>query len=484
MNLTASRLKRGKACFELNSIYTYKHAFDYRGTDLIEIYEANKNLRTGGSFIIEMPYRGKRISVVCCEALWRIQIDGVNISVFDSSNRKIHEEKGDPLDFMRYMGKLFKSRLEGLDEIAQSIFTLISYDAVRQFEKKKLNNKTIVKKVPDFWAIIPKNIIIINHDTGEGALYLNYYRSGFEVENIEAAIDRYLAGYLNNKPRPVMRKKLMGGTSDPVFSFTEDEFCRAVEKAKEYIKSGDIFQVVLSVECAVKTQYTAEEIFRNMLHVNRGTTNYLVQSEDFSVIGASPEILVKKEEDQCTIKPLAGTMLYNGIKDIEKERELLGSEKDCAEHRMLVDLARNDLGRVCRYDTVKPRKLMEIEYYYNVMHIVSEIKGIIEAGKDCYDLLKAAFPAGTMAGAPKIRAMEIIEELENTIRGFYSGGIGFFTSTGNLYTYIVIRSLTLMENIAYARAGAGIVYDSVPGDEYKECLNKLKNALRALTEEG
>ncbi|MHB8062819.1 MAG: anthranilate synthase component I family protein [Ruminiclostridium sp.] len=484
MSLTASRIGMKKALLGLDNIYTYKQAFDCKGIDLIDIYEKNKKIQTGGSFIIEMPYREDRISIICCEALCSIQSDGEDISVFDSRGQLVHHEKDDPLVFLRNVERLFENRLVGSDEIAQSIFLLISYDAVRQFEKKKLNKKVIIKKVPDFWAVIPKSMIIVNHGTRESALYINCFENAFVEESVNETLESYLYGNSNNSNWEDVKKKSEGGTGEPVFNFTEEEFCKTVEKAKEYIRAGDIFQVVLSVECAVKTQCSAEALYKNMIHVNCGTANYLIQSEDFSVIGASPEILVEKTGSECIIKPLAGTMLYDGIKDAKKERTLLDSEKDCAEHRMLVDLARNDLGRVCRYNTVVPKKLMEIEYYYNVMHIVSEIKGIIDEEKDSYDLLRASFPAGTMAGAPKIRAMEIIDELENTIRGFYSGGVGFFTSSGNLYTYIIIRSLTLIKNIAYARAGAGIVYDSIPAEEYKECLNKLKNALRALKEEN
>lgn len=480
MNLMTSKIGFEKKRLGLDSICTHKRFFNCDGLNLVDMYESSKDIQSGGSFIIQMPYQAERITVACFETLCNIQVYEENIYVFDADNKVVHLETGDPLDFLRSVGKLFIDRLDGQDEIAQSVFSLISYDAVRQFEKKKLDNRVINRKVPDYWAIIPKVIAILNNSTGKGALYLNYYQSDADMEKFNADMEKYLNWSPPQQSRPA-RKKSESGKCEPFYNVTQEEFCRAVEKAKEYIRSGDIFQVVLSVECSIKTSYSAEEIFRNMLRVNQSTANYLVQTKEFSVIGASPEILVENSGGECIIKPLAGTILYDGIKDAKKERQLLGSEKDCAEHRMLVDLARNDLGRVCRYNTVLPKRLMEIEYYYNVMHIVSEIKGMIDSEKDSYDLLRASFPAGTMAGAPKIRAMEIIDELENTIRGFYSGGVGFFTSAGNLYSYIVIRSLIMIDDTAYARAGSGIVYDSVPSEEYNECLNKLKNALKALS---
>lgn len=476
-------LTEQKAALGFESIYTFKKPLDIRNFNAAEFYELHKDSRRD-TFIMEIPYQGKRVSIVCCEALFIIRIAGERVHMLDSERREIYSEKGDALEFLRNIRKLFVTELQGIDEISQSLFTLVSYDAARQFEKKKLSIVQSNEKVPDFWAVIPKTIVVIDRDLQEGALYVNCTKDSANPGLIKSIFQKY-----NGHQGTRIHQTKTADTNLPVFSadltfnVTKEEYCRAVEKAKEYIVSGDVFQVVLSVECSVETQLSPVEIFENMHKINKGTFNYLIESEEFAVVGASPEILVQKTGEECTIRPLAGTIAHHGAKDKAKEEALLGNEKDCAEHRMLVDLCRNDLGRVCEYNTVIPKKLMEVEYYYNVMHIVSEIKGVIRKDKDCYDLFKASFPAGTMTGTPKIRAMEIIDELENKARGFYSGGVGFFTAGGDIYTYIVIRSLMLAEGNAYARSGAGIVFDSVPEQEYQECVNKLRNALKSLREE-
>jgi anthranilate/para-aminobenzoate synthase component I len=330
--------------------------------------------------------------------------------------------------------------------------------------------------------MIPHTCVVVQQGSGHAVALANTIGSAPD----EATLDRFearlrdrsadtppapshstAAGRLQPRPQP-------RATTSP------EQYRTAVARAREYIQAGDIFQVVLSVEGECEIDEPATTLFRRMAEVNRQTANMLVETPMFTLVGASPEILVEKRGRECNIRPLAGTLAHAGVREPELEAQLLGDEKECAEHRMLVDLARNDLGRVCEYGSVLPHRLMTIEWFYNVLHISSEIRGIIREDRDALDLLINSFPAGTMTGTPKIRAMQIIDELEANPRGFYSGGLGFLTANGDLLTYILIRSLIVRDGLAFARAGSGIVYDSEPEREYRECLTKLQNAWRAL----
>jgi anthranilate synthase component 1 len=259
-------------------------------------------------------------------------------------------------------------------------------------------------------------------------------------------------------------------------NFTQDEFETAVRACKEYIAAGDAFQIVLSQRLRRKTSAQPLDIYRELRMLNPSPYLFYLDLGGFQLIGSSPEMLVKVEDGIADSCPLAGTRPRGtSIKEDESlSSELLKDPKEKAEHAMLVDLARNDLGRVCEHGSVKVTELMSVEKYSHVMHIVSTVEGKLKAGENAFSLLRAAFPAGTLTGAPKIRAMEIITELEGTKRGPYGGAVGYFSYTGNMDTCITIRTIVMMRDTVYLQAGAGIVYDSDPTREYHETLNKLK----------
>ncbi len=278
------------------------------------------------------------------------------------------------------------------------------------------------------------------------------------------------------------------GVSEVRSSFTREGFCGAVERAKEYIRAGDIFQVVLSQRFERPTSAAPFDIYRALRAVNPSPYMFFLNYPAsaglgaFALVGSSPEVMVRLEDGRITLRPIAGTR-PRGVseeEDLRLEKELLADEKERAEHIMLVDLGRNDVGRASRAGTVTVDELMVIERYSHVMHIVSNVTGRLEEGRDACDVIRAAFPAGTVSGSPKIRAMEIIRELEPTARGPYAGAVGYVGFDGNADTAIVLRTILVKDGTAYVQAGAGLVYDSVPEKEYEESVNKARAMMRAL----
>jgi anthranilate synthase component 1 len=265
-------------------------------------------------------------------------------------------------------------------------------------------------------------------------------------------------------------------------NFPPGGYEQAVVRSKEYIKAGDIFQVVLSQRLATETTARPFDIYRTLRVVNPSPFMFYLKAGPLALVGASPEIMVRVEGDKVTIRPLAGTR-RRGKTEEEDEMlaaELIADPKERAEHIMLVDLGRNDVGRVARYNTVQLSDVMQVERYSHVMHICSNVTGRLEAGKSAFDALRACLPAGTLSGAPKVRAMQIIDELEPHRRGPYGGAVGYIDFSGNMDTCIALRTMVIKGQTAYVQAGAGIVYDSVPALEYEETMNKAMGLLRAL----
>jgi anthranilate synthase component 1 len=255
-----------------------------------------------------------------------------------------------------------------------------------------------------------------------------------------------------------------------------DRYAGMVARAKEYIKAGDIIQTVLAQRFEMKTKASALDVYRALRSVNPSPYMFLLDFEDFQLVGASPEIHVRVEDGEVEIRPIAGTRWRGKTpeEDAALEKELLADEKERAEHLMLVDLARNDIGRVCDFGSVHVPEFMIVERYSHVMHIVSQVEGKLQAGRSSYDLMRATFPAGTVSGAPKVRAMQIISELEATQRGPYAGAVGYFSFTGNLDSCITLRTALLKNGVAYVEAGGGIVADSEAPYEFTETVNKSK----------
>ena len=265
-------------------------------------------------------------------------------------------------------------------------------------------------------------------------------------------------------------------------NFAREDYLAAVEKAKEYIRAGDILQVVPSQRLKTQTKATPFNIYRALRVINPSPYMFYINANGLQLIGSSPEVMVRVENRKVTVRPIAGTRRRgeNDEEDQKLAEELLADPKERAEHIMLVDLGRNDVGRVSKFHTVKLDEVMVIEKYSHVMHIVSNVSGELRDDADALDALKACLPAGTLSGAPKVRAMEIIDELEPTKRGPYGGAVGYFDFSGNMDTCITIRTVVMDGQTAYVQAGGGVVADSVPETEFEETLNKARALLRAI----
>jgi anthranilate synthase component I len=362
----------------------------------------------------------------------------------------------------------------------------MGYDIVRFFEHLPEREKPGLD-TPDIFFMITDTLVIFDIVTHRIKVVSNAHVNGGSVTaaykqavaKIDAIVTKLKKGARSQKSGASRRTQQK---ADLRSNFTRQRYEQAVLKAKEYIKAGDIFQVVPSqrFERPVKTE--AFEIYRALRLINPSPYMYFLRCGDMTVVGASPEVMVRLEEGRIELRPIAGTRKRGATEEEDKalEQELLADPKERAEHIMLVDLGRNDVGRVSQMGSVQVTELMVIERYSHVMHIVSNVRGRLTPGNDAYDVVRACFPAGTVSGAPKIRAMEIIDELEPTRRGPYAGAVGYFGFSGNMDTCITIRTLVVKNKVAYIQAGGGVVADSVPALEYQETVNKAKAMMRAV----
>jgi anthranilate synthase component 1 len=393
--------------------------------------------------------------------------------------------EGDPLDeIKKTMAGYRPAGAEGLPLFFGGAVGYVGYDAVRFFEKlPDLSAKDT--DLPDMVMMITDSLLIFDNITQKIKILVNaHIADGADAGEV---YDEAVARINDLKKRleePVSVKPpaIAGGEVEFKTNFRKERFMEAVVKCKNYIREGDIFQVVLAQRLAIKLDIPAFQVYRILRTINPSPYMYYLKLDDWEIVGASPEILSRLEGNRVTVRPIAGTRPRGKTveEDERLEKELLSDEKELAEHIMLVDLGRNDAGRVSKGGSVKVTDLKSIERYSHVMHIVSNVEGELEDGGDCFDVLRATFPAGTLSGAPKIRAMEIIEELEPNRRGVYGGAIGYFGFSGNMDTAIAIRTLVVKGSTAYLGIGAGIVADSDPEREWVETLNKGKALLRAI----
>ncbi len=364
----------------------------------------------------------------------------------------------------------------------------LGYEIVRYFETLPLPDQAGLG-LPDYCFLFPETLAVFDHVKSE----IEIVTLPPQAEPQEAyfgavaRIDRLLEALQSPIPHGFARRPA-GERATVKANMTEESFRKRVAQAKEHILAGDAFQIVLSQRLEGRTEVAPFQIYRALRILNPSPYMFFIDYDDFQIIGSSPEVLVKLEGRHALVCPIAGTRPRGESpqKDQELEAELLANEKECAEHVMLVDLGRNDLGRVCEIGSVQPESLMHIEKYSHVMHIVSRITGTLKPEHDMFDLLRATFPAGTVTGAPKIRAMEIIHALEGDARGPYAGAVGYFGRQGDMDLCITIRTLVMKGGTFYAQAGAGIVADSDPAAEYRETLNKIRAVTRSIeiAEEG
>lgn len=412
---------------------------------------------------------------------------GREVEIIRRGKKEIHTFDRDPLDAIKAVLSAYRPVPDQeLPRFYGGGVGFLGYDVVRFFERLPERPKPGID-VPDMFFMITDTLVIFDNVTHRIKVVSNAHVNGNSVgaaykeaaDKIEAIIQKLRKGGRGRKA-DVGRIK---SRSTPLKSnFTQSQYEQAVLRAKEYIKAGDIFQVVPSQRFETSIKTDPFEIYRALRLINPSPYMYFLRCGDATVVGASPEVMVRLEGERIELRPIAGTRKRGATEEEDRalEQELLSDPKERAEHIMLVDLGRNDVGRVSRPGSVHVSELMVIERYSHVMHIVSNVRGSLAQGKDAYDVIRACFPAGTVSGAPKIRAMEIIDELEPTRRGPYAGAVGYFGFSGNMDTCITIRTLIIKDGKAYIQAGGGVVADSDPAAEYQETVNKAKAMLRAV----
>jgi anthranilate synthase component I len=394
-----------------------------------------------------------------------------------SSSREL-EPNEDPLHVIKQeLDRLTPVHVDGLPRFVGGAVGYLSYDVVRHFERLPETAYDDLN-VPNAAFMLPDTLVIFDHAKHQLIILANAHNTGDPDAAYDDAVDRIdeIVAMLK-QPLPAIFTEEATTSTELQSNMPREKFEDNVRRAKEYIKEGDAFQIVLSQRFGRETSASPLMIYRALRALNPSPYMFLLQfNDDLQIIGASPEMMVRLEDGVASVRPIAGTRKRGKttIEDDELAQDLLDDPKECAEHIMLVDLGRNDLGRVCDYGTVKVPNMMYIERYSHVMHIVSQVEGRIREGMDAFDLLRATFPAGTLSGAPKVRAMEIIEELEGVRRGPYGGAVGYFSFDGSMDTCITIRTLLMKGNTFYVQAGAGIVADSDPAREYEESVNKAK----------
>lgn len=396
----------------------------------------------------------------------------------DESRSELAEGQ-DPLDLLKdALGPQVTHDASNLPGFIGGAVGMMAYDLVRFFERLPDNTEDDLS-IDDMAMMVADAVVVFDHARNLIRIIVlaeptanGYDRAVAEIERIVTRLRR---------PLPTL-PAARGDRGKVLSNMTPDDYKQAVRRTVDYIAEGDGVQMVISQRFSTSVRAHPLTIYRALRSLNPSPYMFLLRFGDFDVIGASPEALVTLTDQRARVRPIAGTRPRGETpqQDAALAAELLSDEKERAEHIMLVDLGRNDLGRVCEYGSVKVEELMEVELYSHVMHIVSEVTGTLRADLDAFDLVRATFPAGTVSGAPKVRAMEIIDELEPTRRGLYAGAVGYFSASGDMDTCIAIRTILLQGERAYVQAGAGIVYDSVPERELEETERKASACLRAI----
>jgi len=485
-----------------------------RDATLIPVYtEVIADTETPVSALLKLgtaPYRFILESVERGDRLGRYSFVGNTASlIFKSKGKKVffgrprgagagdgfefaEREVEDPFEALRALFKAYRpAEVPGLPRFYGGAVGYLAYDMVRFFERLP-DTKPDPVGAPDAYFIFTDTVLIFDHAQRTLKIVVNANVDADDPErSYDAAVARIeetlasLAGQSSPLAPLVLSRQNSQAPRLPEglrSNFERAAFEDAVRACKEYIRAGDILQVVLSQRFEVPLRAKPIDLYRALRTVNPSPYMFCLEFPDLAVVGSSPEIMVQAENGVARVRPIAGTRPRGRTAEEDEAlaKELLRDAKELAEHVMLVDLGRNDLGRVCEYGSVKVDEMMVVERYSHVMHIVSNVIGRLAPGRDPFDLLRATFPAGTVSGAPKVRAMEIIEELEPVRRGPYAGAIGYFGFSGNMDSCITIRTALIKDGTAYIQAGAGIVADSDPAREYEETLNKARAMLKAI----
>ncbi|MCQ6274220.1 anthranilate synthase component I [Bacillus sp. V3B] len=411
-----------------------------------------------------------RFSFIGADPFMELIGDGDKSQIIKANEKEMVLEK--PLEVLKKLLPKKTPKIEPLFPFIGGAVGYASYDSIRQYEKiGPIPNDEL--QTPDVHFLFFEVLIVFDHLDQKVYLVASPQKNGSTVDMLQERLVK-IREEIRNGAREEEAKEVSLSSFEA--SMSKEQFIDNVQKAKTYIEEGDIFQVVLSQRLKATIQGDPFSLYRKLRIKNPSPYMYYFDFADYKVAGVSPESLIKVKGSQVITNPIAGTRPRG--KDLEEDKalakELLADEKELAEHKMLVDLGRNDLGRVCEFGTVHVTKFLEIEKYKHVMHIVSEVEGELVEDFAPIDALTSCLPAGTVSGAPKIRAMEIINEMENNKRGIYSGAIGYVSANGNIDFALAIRTMVIKGDEAYIQAGAGVVYDSIPEKEYEETLHKLK----------
>jgi len=447
------------------------------------------------SFLLESVTGGEvrgRYSVIgtAPDLIWRCRGDVAEINRAPGADREAFAREARPsLESLRAL--IAASRIEmpaHLPPMAAGLFGYLGYDMIRLVERLPEPNEDVLG-LPDAMFLRPGLVAIVDNIRAEVTLVAPCWQdAGLDADEAYDAACATLRDALTRIDRAELSTSSVtpvapgpGRALDPVSNTSHARYREMVETAKEYIRAGDIFQVVPSQRWAMPLEVPPFALYRALRRTNPSPYMFYFDLGGFQIVGASPEILVRLREGRVTIRPIAGTRPRGGSEEEDRrlEAELLGDPKERAEHLMLLDLGRNDVGRVARIGTVTPTETFTVERYSHVMHIVSNVEGELSEEHDALSALLAGLPAGTVSGAPKIRAMEIIDELESEKRGIYAGAVGYFSAAGEMDTCIALRTGVVKDGTLYVQAGGGVVYDSDPDAEYEETVNKSKSLLHA-----
>ncbi len=436
------------------------------------------------SYLLESVQGGERFgrySFIGLPAQTRFEIRGHLCTEYRGERIVDQGEHADPLDYVRACQARYKAALpKGLPRFCGGLVGIFGYDTVRYIEPRLAGTtKPDPLGTPDILLLLSEELAVV--DNLSGKLFLIVFADPAQASAYERALQR-LQELARELRRPFsMPEEVPMPAGQVQLEFPEEAFKHAVERAKRYIYDGDIMQVVLSQRVSHPYPASPLSLYRALRALNPSPYMFYYDMGGFQVVGASPEILVRLEGDTVTLRPIAGTRARGATReeDLALEQDLLADPKERAEHVMLMDLGRNDVGRVAAAGSVRVTENMVVERYSHVMHIVSNVDGKLKPGLDAVAVLKATFPAGTVSGAPKVRAMEIIDELEPTRRGVYAGAVGYLGFNGDMDLAIAIRTAVIKDGRLYVQAGAGIVADSVPASEWQETQNKARAVLRA-----
>ena len=454
--------------FDREAIDIYSNHFDEKKSFFFESLEGDKNW--------------SRYTIIGCSSGDFIEIFGNKIHRFSNYICEEKIQHSNPIEWLEQCFNEFKAFVPGnLPSFSGGLVGHFSFESVCFFEDTiERKEQTNDINAPDISLIICKDFIVFDktHNKVFIVVFSDNSKKGYDDSNEKVSnYEKLLVTDLhqNDHAKAVQKTTVK-------YDFERDDFISAVKKIKKYISSGDVMQVVLSQRMMIDFPEKPINFYRELRQINPSPYMYYLNMGDYTVVGSSPEILVRLEDKKVTVRPIAGTRPRGDSKESDDnyEIDLLRDNKELAEHLMLIDLGRNDIGRICETGSIKLTDQMIIERYSHVMHMVSNVEGSINSDSSIFDVLRATFPAGTVSGAPKIRALQIIFELENITRGIYAGAIGYLGWNGNMDTAIAIRTCVIKSNKLYIQCGAGIVYDSIPESEWDETINKGKAIIKAV----